>query len=70
MLHPDASDVPPHSPNLDVGIKEDYLEARAIVTKSPREATALLSAMYGKALQTARCRGRESKTKQLLKQLG
>lgn len=42
MIYPDDSGVRPPNPDLRDDIKEDYLEAKSIVNKSPRGASALL----------------------------
>ena len=42
IIYPEDAGVPPPSPDLLDDIKKDYLEAKGIVNKSPRGATALL----------------------------
>lgn len=42
MVYPDLLTAPRPNPDLSPDIKRDYLEARAILTKSPRGAAALL----------------------------
>jgi hypothetical protein len=42
MLYPDAGGGPPANPDLPEDIRGDYLEAQAIVGRSPRGAAALL----------------------------
>jgi hypothetical protein len=42
MIYPEDSGVRPPNPDLGDDIKKDYLEAKSIVNKSPRGATALL----------------------------
>jgi hypothetical protein len=42
ILYPDVSTAPLPNPDLDPDIQSDHMEARSIVTKSPRGAAALL----------------------------
>lgn len=42
MIHPEDSPVPMPNPDLPDDIKADYMEARLVVSKSPRGAAALL----------------------------
>ena len=51
MIYPDTSEILP--PNLDLNqeIRDDYMEARSIVNKSPRGATALLRLCIQKLCQ-------------------
>lgn len=42
MIYPDSSNTPLPNPDLREDIKEDYLEASSIVSKSPRGAVAIL----------------------------
>lgn len=51
MIYPDASGILPPNPDLNQDIQDDYMEARAIVNKSPRGASALLRLCIQKLCQ-------------------
>ena len=51
MIYPEDSGVEPPNPDLSKAIRDDYLEARAIVNRSPRGAAALLRLSVQKLCQ-------------------
>lgn len=51
MIYPDTSGIRPPNPDLNQEIQDDYMEARSIVNKSPRGATALLRLCIQKLCQ-------------------
>lgn len=59
MLSPESSGVPYPNPDLAEDIKQDYLEARGIVNKSPRGATALLRLCIQKLSQQLGEKGKD-----------
>ncbi len=58
MIYPEDSGVQPPNPDLRDDIRQDYLEAKAIVNKSPRGAAALLRLCIQKLCEQLGERGR------------